>query len=442
MNVLFLNVPWFISAPQASNPDFQYIRRGLRAGSRWPYTEPSPYHPDQFKIGAYVPAPMFLMSAAAWARKALPQHNIVIRDSIARGESYESFARWLLSCPPDFVILETGAASWEHDRRQLRSIKKRWPLVKIAVAGPPARSLSISDPGGVVDAWLLGEYEKTSVTFVNGQNGTIPFDLLTDDELNTMPFPMYDEEASMNYFDANPKGAKWPELTVWTSRSCVFRCQWCAWPATMTGDDPDGTKPRTFRKHSPEWLEAHIRHRLAEAEKNGAPIASIRLDDDTANAGNAHTLAFCAVMKRIGLPWSAMCRADMITRDVWQEMKDSGCFGVKIGFESGVQRVIDEVIKKHLNLEKAVETVRFLRSIGMTVHGTFGIGNPGETAEEQQQTIEFIEMLKATGAIDSAQLSGVAEIPGTPMANAVKTDPNYVSNPDGGLKRENLIGAK
>lgn len=432
MNILFLNPPWWVREPSGR------LRRGVRAGSRWPFTVPCEYEPDQFRLGVYLPLPMFLASAAAWMKRALPNRNVILRDSIARGESYEAFSRWLVQHAPDVVILETGAASWPHDRNTLRSIKRKWPHCRIGVAGPPANDLSKSDPGGVVDAWILGEYEKGSVQFANGSSGVIPFSLLSHAELATAPFPMFDEDVWHHYADSNPRGAKVPELTVWTSRSCSFKCVWCAWPATMTNDDSDGTKPRSFRRYDPSWLESFIHHRIGVADGCGRPIATIRLDDDTMNSGQAHTLAVCGVMKRIGLPWSAMCRADMINRGVWQTMKDTGCFGVKLGFESGSQRVVDEIIHKHLNLEKAAETARWLRSIGMTVHGTFTVGMPHETPEERQQTYDFIRTLYESGAIDTHQLSATAEIPGTPMANATHNDPSYIPSPDGQFRLEYL----
>jgi len=60
-------------------------------------------------------------------------------------------------------------------------------------------------------------------------------------------------------------------------------------------------------------------------------------------------------MKRIGLPWSAMCRADTVKPETWQAMKDAGCFGVKLGFETGSQRVINEIINKKLDLKEAAK---------------------------------------------------------------------------------------
>ena len=93
-------------------------------------------------------------------------------------------------------------------------------------------------------------------------------------------------------------------------------------------------------------------------------------------------------------------------------MRDAGCFGVKLGFESGNQWVVDNIVNKHLDLEQAVDVVHELKRLEMTVHGTFTYGLPGETRGQMQDTKRFIASLP----FDSFQESGTAEIEGTPLA--------------------------
>jgi radical SAM superfamily enzyme YgiQ (UPF0313 family) len=385
------------------------------------------------------------MSAAAWVQRAIPEAKVSIRDSIARGESYADFDAYWNANPPTHVIMEVGASSWEHDYRYIQAMKHSLPSVLVAVAGPPARELSKAKDGmdGAiyqhVDAFLLGEYEKCASRFVNGERGVIGFDMLTRDELKTAPFPMFDEEVALNYFDANPKGQLAPHLQLWGSRGCSYKCCFCAWPGTMTSDDPHGDAPRSVRFYDPLWLEAFIRERMMKAELAGTPLRSCYFDDDTGNLSQKHILAVCEVMKRIGLPWSMMCRADTLDQDGWRAMKEAGCFGVKLGFESGSQRVIDEIVHKKLNLKEAMATAIWLRKeLGITVHGTFTVGLPGEKPEEVQETIAFIRAGHASGGLDSHQLSGTAEIPGTPMADMGASDPNYVRSTDGNKKIEDM----
>lgn len=437
MTFLFTNPPWF-TVEQGQ------LRRGIRAGSRWPFTMPSAYKPDAFQFGHYLPYPFFMGSAAAYAFRAMDgEHTVLFRDSIARGESYIAFLRYVTDLKPDAIVIEIGSASWAHDRKLIAHLKSILPHLRVAIAGPTAATAYTIETGAnatdqVVDAFLLGEYEKNAVDFLRGASGLLGFQLLGRDEMNTTPFPMYDEAVWHHYWDACPVGAVAPELQVWGSRGCYARCNFCSFPATMTNNDPTGTGARKIRFYDTAWLEPMIRERMAKAMDAGRPLKSVRFDGDTENAGDKQTFAIAGMMKRIGLPWSMMCRADSCSREAWQAMKDSGCFGVKIGFESGVDRIVNQVVNKNLDLKEAEETAKFLRSIGLSVHGTFMIGHPTETPEERQQTIDFIRRLYAENAINSHQLSGCAELDGTPLANSKVDDPNYVRNKDGVSKVEQL----
>ena len=443
--ILFSNAPHWELERDGEN---KYLRGGIRAGSRWPFTRRSPYEPDAFRFGSYMPYPFFLGSAAAYVKRALPDAKVLLIDSIARGDSYSKFFRQMEYIKPTHYIIETGAASWAHDRALLTELKVRYPSMRIAVAGPTAKSAYQEFIGtdSLVSAFLQGEYEKNSLEFVNGRDGLLDFAMLTTEEMNALPFPMFDEQCALNYWDGCPKGQRAPHLQLFTSRGCVYKCSFCAWPAVMTGNDPDGTKARMVRFHSPEWVEAFILDFL----KKHPEVESIYIDDDTFNLRDSHVLKICEVMKRIGLPWSAMCRADTSKRETWLAMKDSGCFGVKLGFESGSQRVVDEIVNKKLNLKEAAETAVWLRTIGMTVHGTFTVGLPGETHAERDDTVALIDHLYETGALDTHQLSGTATIEGTPLDAIAKgaslkvypgavADGDFIVSHDGQRKVEHIV---
>ena len=443
MKVLFTNPPWFTQEPHPEQAGRQILRRGIRAGSRWPFTIPSHYNPDNFQFGGYLPFPYFLASAAGYVALN-PSYKVTFRDSIARGESYAAFFSALNHIRPDHVILEVGAASWDHDLQVIGIIKKMLPGVMVAVAGPTAKTASETDRSGLVDAWLLGEYEKNAARFVAGATGVLQYDLLTKEEMNTLPLPMVDDSAALNYWDACPEGQLAPHLQMLTSRGCPYKCCFCAWPATMTGNDPDGTKPRSVRFHSAAWVQNYI----TKFHEKYPRIRSVYFDDDTFNLNDRHVLEICEVMKHIGLPWTAMCRADTSKRETWMAMRDSGCRGVKLGFESGSQRVVDQIVNKKLNLKEAAETAIWLRQIGLSVHGTFTIGLPGETKEERAETVHFIKTLYQRGGLDTHQLSGTATIEGTPL-DAIShgeklavypgaDNADFVRNHDGAKKAEDM----
>jgi radical SAM superfamily enzyme YgiQ (UPF0313 family) len=135
--------------------------------------------------------------------------------------------------------------------------------------------------------------------------------------------------------------------------------------------------------------------------------------------------------------------------ELWQEMKESGCYGVKIGFESGSQTVIDTIVNKRLDLERAREAVTEIKRVGMTVHGTFTYGLPGETHEQMLETRRYADSLN----LDTRQESGCAEIEGTPLhtlaqsgvleryAGARIDGAAYLRETDGRVKYEKLAAA-
>jgi radical SAM superfamily enzyme YgiQ (UPF0313 family) len=399
VKVLFSNPPWW-------DVSEQYLRCGVRAGSRWPFTMPANALPGEFKFGGYLPYPFFLGYAASYAA-ATTTADVRFRDSIALRETYPQFEEYLVAERFDYVFIETATPSWEHDSQIVRMIHRVLPACRIVITGPITTTKSDEILSTLpVHACIRGEYEKNSAKVIEGASGVIDFDLMTTAEMNTAPPPYLDETIAHRYFDYNPIGQQYPHAHVWSSRGCPYKCVFCVWPATMTGNDPDGESVRRVRHYSPEYMEPY----LTELVRRYG-FKSIYFDDDTFNLGNSHVLKMCDVMRKVGVPWSAMCRADTSKMETWAVMKDAGCFGVKLGFESGSQYVVDKIVNKHLDLGYARTVVDELKRIGMTVHGTFTVGLPGETREQMQETVRFIESLP----LDSHQLSGTAEIEGTPL---------------------------
>lgn len=439
MKILFSNLPWW------ANTDGE-LRQGIRAGSRWPFSRIPAHAPGQFQFGGYLPVPFFLTHAAGWTQTLLPGSEVVVRDSIARGETYSEFGYFLQRFNPKWVVVETATPSWPHDQEVIRRMIA--PLnMKVLLCGtlPEKEHANILNDFPCVHAILMGEYDKLVAKAINGQRGVYQHDLLSVTEMLFPPFPVWDEACLTNYWDGCPVGHQPPQLQMWDSRGCPYKCCFCVWPAVMTGNDPLGESKRSVRFHSPEYVETYIQHML-----NQAPYQSIYLDSDTFNLNQNHTRKISEVMKRIGLPWSAMCRADTIDRDTWRLMKDCGCFGVKIGFESGSQWVIDHIVNKKLDIAAARDTCHFLQhELGMSVHTTWTIGLPGEKPEHVRETMQLIEAMTQDWSHSTHQLSGTATITGTPLDHIAQgeklakydgaTNEGFIASPDGQMKVEKML---
>lgn len=441
LKVLFSNPPWWVDRVARRRDDGTVIDgwiAGVRAGSRWPFTSFTRSAPDRFVYGDYLPYPFFMGYAAPYVARETGA-EVTFRDSIALRESYESYLGFVRDGRFRYVFIESASPSWPSDLELIRAVKTVSPDSRIVVTGPIAtfgESLLADAP---VHAVIRGEYEKGAVRVVEGAAGVIDYDLLTPEEMNAAPFPHFASDRQLRYYDRNPAGQTFPHAQVWSSRGCPYKCIFCVWPATMTANDPDGTGKRRIRQYSQDYMAAF----LGDLARR-LPVRTIYFDDDTFNIGNGHVLRMCAVMEKVGLPWTAMCRADTIHLDTWKAMREAGCVGVKIGFESGNQHVVDTIVNKRLDLEQAREVVHHLKRLGMTVHGTFTYGLPGETVEQMRDTKRYIASLP----LDTVQESGTAEIEGTPLSRLTEKglagyagacrDEDYERASDGAVKMRRI----
>jgi radical SAM superfamily enzyme YgiQ (UPF0313 family) len=235
--------------------------------------------------------------------------------------------------------------------------------------------------------------------------------LLTVEEMNNSPFPWNDTLHFDKYTDYTPTKPEHPMFWMWTSRGCPYKCNFCVWPASMTNNDPDGLSKRKVRQYSPEYIKEYLNF-----TKKRFNYKTIFVDDDTFNIGNKHTIEMAKVFGEIGLPWNALVRADTCKEDAWQVMKDNGCYAVRIGFESGNQFIVDNIVNKKLDLKKAAEVVKYLNKIGIISHGTFTLGHLGETKEQMNETITYAKSI----GLHSYQAAGVGVLDGSPLGKFVK----------------------
>lgn len=391
-------------------------RYGVRAGSRWPHTEP--FDPESQAVPDYVPFPFFLAYSAA-VLKGTKGINPWIIDAIAEGMDGEVFLERVRGFAPDLIVMETSAASSGNDLRLARKLKEiSGPSTRIVFAGPHVTSLKeefLRENKKAVDYLLLGEYElslkELAACLASGRepSGVQGLLYLEDNkivgdgrpaplvDLNKLPLP---ERLTLPIYNYRDRFAGMPELSalVMSSRGCPFQCSFCCWPQTLYAD-------RLYRHIDPAKVVREM-----EMLVRDFGFRAIYFDDDTFNIGEKRLLRLCSGIKKRGIetPWAIMARADTTGAEIFQAMKEAGLYAVKFGVESGSQELVDGCGKK-LDLGKVLETVEVCKKLGIKTHLTFAIGLPGETRETIRQTIDFA--LKADP--DSAQFSIITPYPGT-----------------------------
>jgi radical SAM superfamily enzyme YgiQ (UPF0313 family) len=93
-----------------------------------------------------------------------------------------------------------------------------------------------------------------------------------------------------------------------------------------------------------------------------------------------------------------------------QGLRDNGLRLLLVGYESGNQQILIN-IKKGLRVDRARQFAADCRDLGITVHGTFILGLPGETRETIEETIRFAREVNP----HTIQVSIAAPYPGTEL---------------------------
>ena len=266
--------------------------------------------------------------------------------------------------------------------------------VDFAVIGEGERPLDalvgcIEQGGGYADCPGLA-WRSDGQVVVNG-----PCELIMD--LDTLPFPDYEGYSPANYTLPIHKYSVPNTFSLVTSRGCPYRCGFCSTRLLS---------PR-HRSFSPERTIEEIRYLKREFGAQG-----IMFQDSLFTAPRDKIEGFCrmAIKEKLGIQWSANARANNIDADLVALMKESGCWALAFGVESGNQEMLDRM-QKTLTLEEIEEAVRFIKAAGIQTRASYIFGFPGETAESARDTYRFAKRL----ATNMATFHYAMPLPGTDL---------------------------
>lgn len=323
-------------------------------------------------------------------------------------------ARQTASIARDFhlAVLFTSTPTLPLDIETARMMKSGNRSLLVAFVGPhvsvdPVGTLELGR--GAVDLVCRGEFDDTvrdiaegvplhrvaGITFLEGGRVVSTPDRPLIEDLDRLPFvaPVYARDLPIERY-VIPHFLH-PYVSLYSGRGCPSRCSFCLWPQTMTG--------RRMRCRSPENVAEEVRWIV----RNLPWVREIAFDDDAFTAVPGHAREVARQMKKIGISWAANAR---VTTDyeTLRVMREGGVRHLVVGFESGSNEILRR-IRKGATVEQAERFVQDCRSLGISIHGAFVIGLPGETRETVRQTIEFAKRLD----LDSIQASVASPYPGT-----------------------------
>lgn len=218
-------------------------------------------------------------------------------------------------------------------------------------------------------------------------------------------------------------------LPVMASRGCPEKCQFCTTPQTW------GSSVR--------WKDTYKLYLEMSRFISKYQIGEIQFQDDTITAHLPKLYQLCEYIKEFKLPW---CTPNGIKlnyhtpkqSEMFTKMKESGCYQVTLACESGVQRVLDNIVRKNLQVNQFKPSIQRAKDAGLMVHTFWIVGFPGETREEMERTIEIASECGA----DSFSVSILTPLPGTSIYRKVITENLWWDNshgPNSALFRKSLV---
>jgi len=359
--------------------------------------------------------PIWLAYAAGVLEDAGFEVDLI--DAPADGFDFDYCLQRAKQLAPNLIVLDTSTPSIYNDVEIAGKLKDALPgsfvvLVGTHVSALPEETLDIDDR---VDAIARHEYEYTLRDLAaalknNGDLHNVEGLVFRDngrfvhtpkrpyiENLDELPFVsrVYKKFLRIEkYFNPN---ALYPMVTIITSRGCPFPCTFCVYPQTLMG--------RAFRLRSIENVVAEMQYVV----ENFPQAKAIFFEDDTltVNKKRCKELAELIIEKRIKISWTANARVGL-DYDTMRVMREAGCRSLCVGFESGSQRLLDN-IKKKITIEQMGQFMSDAKRAKMLIHGCFIAGLPGETPQTLAETLEVAKKL----APDTVQFYPVMVYPGT-----------------------------
>lgn len=121
-------------------------------------------------------------------------------------------------------------------------------------------------------------------------------------------------------------------------------------------------------------------------------ITSFVIADDTFLASKNYVKDFCYLLQKENLDiiWSCSTRASTVNEEILTLMKNSGCYLIAYGIESGDENTLKEM-KKGVSLEQSHKAIEIAYKVGLRIFCNLMTGYPNETEKEVYNTIDFIK---------------------------------------------------
>lgn len=352
--------------------------------------------------------PLGLLSIAAFAERA--GFTVRILDLHVERWTIAQFEDYLRTIRPRVAGITMMTATAIAANRVAQIVRRHHENATIVVGGVHAESMPTEClRNSAIDIVVRGDGEETfnqllagvarhsirGISYRRGNNAVHnpAADVIAD--LDSLPMPAYHLVPMDKYHPALGAYRKLPAVNMLMTRGCPGKCTFCNSAETQ------------LRARSADLVVEEI-----ALLRRTYGIREIQFYDDTFTVLRKNCLRFCRLMKerKLGVSWTAFVRCDCFNAEMAKALKEAGCHQVMFGVESGDDEILRN-IRKPIDKARTLEAIRLAKRFKLEVRATFMLGNPGETVESMQRTIDYAVSLDP----DLALFNITTPYPGTQM---------------------------
>ncbi|MFC1590098.1 B12-binding domain-containing radical SAM protein [Candidatus Omnitrophota bacterium] len=192
---------------------------------------------------------------------------------------------------------------------------------------------------------------------------------------------------------------------IFTARGCPYICSYCfnqAYKAVYK------KSPEYVRFRSPENIIEELRYAMDKYKK----LRYVHFVDDTLPLKKSNFVRLTELYKsNIGLPYIAQARPNLMDEENIRLLKESNCFQLQMGIESGNDYIRNTVLKRNISKRQIEDAFRTARKYNLRTYAYNMVGSPFENKERIMETLK----LNASLDIDTTHTSFYYPYPKTEL---------------------------
>jgi radical SAM superfamily enzyme YgiQ (UPF0313 family) len=214
-----------------------------------------------------------------------------------------------------------------------------------------------------------------------------------------------------------PRAKRFEHINLYflqTTRGCPFRCSFCAVTSVLGGK---------LRHRPVVEIEAEIEslgiRRLDRGQQRDRFRNIVFFTDDNIVGRRSYAKDLLRMVATFNLKWVGQASTNVADDpEILTLLRDSGCMGLAVGFETLSQKNIRDVGKGVNRTQEYLQRIRTIHAYGIGLAGNFIFGFDHDDPNTFAEVVRFVDAAR----LDGFYYSLLTPYPGTPLYEQVRAE--------------------